>query len=79
MSPTTDQILQAALALPEHEREELIEALIAASDAKGAPPFDESWRKVIAERSAQIDAGTVELIPWAEVQERLRKKVGLDG
>jgi putative addiction module component (TIGR02574 family) len=76
MMPMTEQVLQSALALPSEERFQLIEALIAADQA---PPFDESWRAVIQRRSAEIDAGTAAEVPWAEVRQRLRRQVGLDG
>jgi putative addiction module component (TIGR02574 family) len=78
MHSTTEQVLQTALALPVEERFELIEALIAAEQAP-VPPFDESWRAVIQRRSAEIDSGTVQPVPWSEVRQRIRKAVGLDG
>lgn len=78
MSPATELIYQAALQLPESERAVLIEALIAAADAEQGPPLDESWRAILQRRSAEIDAGSVDLIPWAEVRERARKRIGLD-
>jgi hypothetical protein len=43
------------------------------------PPFDESWRPVIRRRSAEVDTGAVAEVPWSEVRQRLRQKVGLDG
>lgn len=78
MLPATEQVLQTALALPTEERFQLIEALLAADQAP-PPPFDESWRAVILRRSAEIDSGEVAEIPWAEVRQRLRRQVGLDG
>lgn len=77
MLPTTEQLLQSALALPSEERFQLVEALIAVDQAP--PPFDESWRAVIQRRSAEIEAGTVAEVPWSEVRQRLRRQVGLDG
>ena len=77
MQPMTEQVLQAALALPGEERFQLIEALLAADQAQ--PPFDESWRAVIQRRSAEIDSGAVQEVPWSEVRQRLRRQVGLDG
>jgi putative addiction module component (TIGR02574 family) len=77
MQPSTEQILQSALALPSEERFQLIEALIAAEQA--SPPFDESWREVIQRRSAEIDTGSVKEVHWSEVRQRLRRRIGLDG
>lgn len=76
MQPTTEQILQSALALPSEERFQLVEALIAAE--LSPPPFAETWRSVIQRRSAEIDAGSVAEIPWSELRQRLRRQVGLD-
>jgi putative addiction module component (TIGR02574 family) len=69
MSPATEQILQAALALPEEELLELIDALLAALDENGSP-LDDAWLAEVRRRSAAFDAGEVTPIPWAEVQER---------
>jgi hypothetical protein len=63
VSPVSEQVLQAALALPEEDRFELIEALVVASNPPGVPPFDESGRAVIRRCSAEIDGGTAQLIP----------------
>lgn len=78
MASTTDQILQAALTLPDDERHELIEALIAESEPKDAPPFDECWQAIIRRRTQELDAGTVQAIPWNEVRERVHKRLALD-
>lgn len=76
MSQTVAELLDAALALPEPERAELAELLNASLDA---PPssLHPSWAAEIRRRSADIDAGLVELIPWAEVCRRIDAK--LDG
>jgi putative addiction module component (TIGR02574 family) len=79
MSPTAEHLYQSALALPEAERIELVEALLAAASPDSDPPFDESWREVIHRRSAEIDAGTVKMIPLEETQARAHRMVGLDG
>lgn len=77
MLPSTEQLLQSALALPPGERALLIEALIAAEES--SLPFDESWREVIQRRSTELDSGAIRPIPWSEVRQRLRKRVGSDG
>jgi len=77
MLPSTEQILQTALALSRDERVLLIEALIAAEEA--SPPFDEYWREGGQRLSAELESGAVQPIPWSEVRQRLRKRVGLDG
>ncbi len=75
MNPSTEQIFQAALALPEEERLELAEALIASQARSGELPFDPAWLSEIQRRSAEIDAGAVELTPWPVVRERVRRRL----
>jgi putative addiction module component (TIGR02574 family) len=72
MSPSTEQVLQAALSLPSAEQVELIEALIAAQDEADPQPLDEAWMAEIHRRSAEFDAGKATPIPWSVVRERAR-------
>jgi putative addiction module component (TIGR02574 family) len=73
MSPGGEQLLQAALALPEDERLEMIEALLAALDQGSSRPIDDTWMAEVRRRSAEFDAGKVKPIPWSEVKERARQ------
>ena len=75
MNLTTEQLLDAALTLPEDDRVQIAEALIASLQPADQPPFDESWREVIRRRSAEFDAGLVTPISWADVKERTRREV----
>jgi putative addiction module component (TIGR02574 family) len=75
MSPDTEQLLQAVLTLPEDERFELVEALLASQDVPGELPFDSKWLAEAQRRSAEIQAGAVSLIPWPVVRERARQKL----
>jgi putative addiction module component (TIGR02574 family) len=75
MSPTTEHLLNAALALPEGDRLELVEALLASLQPADRPPFDESWRDVIRRRSAELRSGAVVPVPWAEVKRQAREQV----
>jgi putative addiction module component (TIGR02574 family) len=75
MSPSTEQLFQAALALPEEERLQLVEALLAECDQTLARPFDDAWLAEVQRRSAEIDAGTAILTPWPEVKRRVRERL----
>jgi putative addiction module component (TIGR02574 family) len=75
MSPATEQLLQAALALPEEERLELVDALLVSQRSEGELPFDPAWLGEIQRRSAEIEAGTVQLTPWSVVRERVRRRL----
>ena len=76
MSPATEQLFDAALALPDEDRLELVEALLASLQSEDRPPFDESWREVIRRRSAELQSGQVVPIPWDEVKRRGREDPG---
>lgn len=75
MTEATEQLLQSALTLPDEERLELVEALLAECDRALARPFDDAWLAVVQRRSAEIDAGTAKLTPWPEVKKRVRKRL----
>ena len=76
MSLTAEQLLDAALALPEEDRLELAEALVASLQPADRPPLDESWREVIRRRSAELRSGAVVGVPWEEVKRLAREKAG---
>ncbi len=78
MAPSTTEIFQAALSLPDEERQELIKALIAAADVDEAAPIDAAWRATIQRRSVELDSGAVNAVPWQEIQGRVHKKLGFD-
>jgi putative addiction module component (TIGR02574 family) len=76
MNSTMDQVLVAALALPNGDRVELVEAILASLQPEDRPPFDESWRPVIERRSQELQSGSVTGVPWSEVKMRARGQEG---
>ena len=44
MTPSVEQVLTAALDLPDDDRLELVEALIVSLQPPDQPPFDDPWR-----------------------------------
>ena len=80
MNASIDQVLHAALSLPEDDRVQLVDALIASFDEPDSAPFDEARLTEIKRRSAEYEAGLVQLIPWDEVKKQVRARVsGLHG
>ncbi len=75
MTPTTEQLLTSALSLPESERLELAEALLAASEPPCPEPSGEAWLAELHRRSAEIDTGEAVLSPWSEVKQRVRARL----
>ena len=76
MTIDAEQLLTAALDLPDEDRLEIVEALIASFQASDRAPFDESWREVIRGRSSELDAGLVKPVPWDDVKRRARESIG---
>ena len=76
MNPSSEQLLNAALALPEEDRLQFAEALIVSLQPADRPPFDESWREVIKRRTEELRSGQVTPIPWSEVKRRSREATG---
>jgi putative addiction module component (TIGR02574 family) len=79
MNKSVEQLLQAALKLPDEEQLQLVSALTAAVEERGLRPFDDTWLEEVRRRSAEYDAGGVQPIPWTEVKERARQRKSRDG
>ena len=79
MTASVDDILQQALALPDSERAQLVDALIATFAPEDAAPLDDTWLAEINRRSDEYDAGGVQPITWDEVKERARQRAQRNG
>jgi putative addiction module component (TIGR02574 family) len=60
--------------LDPQERATLLRLLIEALDAETDDGVDEAWRVEIERRVAELDSGSVDLIPWEEVRARLDRR-----
>lgn len=74
MTDRAKAVLEAALALPEAEREELAERLLCSLDDAEAASLSPEWKAEIGRRVKEIDDGTAELIEGEEVMRWLRSK-----
>jgi putative addiction module component (TIGR02574 family) len=68
MTPTTDQLYQAAMALPEDERAELAGRLLDSLAPDTPSQLHPAWREELRRRLAQVDSGEVNPVPWSEVK-----------
>jgi putative addiction module component (TIGR02574 family) len=73
MSTEPNSILQQALALPESDRAAIAASLFQSLDTEIDDNADELWDAEIKRRVAEIDNGTVELIPWDDVMAKMRR------
>jgi putative addiction module component (TIGR02574 family) len=74
VTSATKKILEDALALPEKEREALMEASSDSLDPETVELSPE-WISEIGNRIAQIESGEAKTIPWNEVDARIKKSL----
>jgi putative addiction module component (TIGR02574 family) len=74
---TCEQVIQAALSLPEDQRILVTDALLQSLQSGDAHPLHESWLVEIERRSREYDEGQVVAIPWEEVKASARGRLGL--
>jgi putative addiction module component (TIGR02574 family) len=67
MNPST--VLEAALALPEKDRIQLVERLLETLGPETDGIDETSLVEELRRRSEEIDGGTADLIPWQELKE----------
>ncbi len=71
MERNLKEVFREAAQLPERDRATLAGLLIETLDPVSEPDVEAAWSEEIKRRLAEIDAGTVELIPWEEVRAEL--------
>jgi len=74
VTPVSKKILEDALALPEGERQALVEALWESLDPETIELSPELASE-IQNRIARIESGEAKTIPWDEVDARIRKSL----
>ena len=75
MTRATKDIVKAAIQLPESERVEVVEQLLASLESGTDEDVDAAWAAEIERRSREIKEGTVRPILWEEVRSQARKRV----
>jgi putative addiction module component (TIGR02574 family) len=71
-------VLATASQLPVNDRLLLIEELWNSVPAEALPPISDEWRAEINRRSAEIDAGTVQPIPWEQIRAEALRRAGIE-
>lgn len=69
------ELLSEALHLPTEARAALADSLLDSLDAEVDANAEEAWRDEIYRRLQEIDRGAAQLIPWRDVQRRLRARL----
>lgn len=71
---TYEEVLQTARSLNEPERVRLVDELLGTLSPSEAAPLDDAWLAEIDRRSAELDSGAVQTIPWSEVRRRAKAR-----
>jgi putative addiction module component (TIGR02574 family) len=66
-------IAAAALALPEEQREDLLDRLLVSLDGPADEDVEQAWDAEIARRLEEVESGKEKGIPWEEVRRQLRE------
>jgi putative addiction module component (TIGR02574 family) len=76
MTRAAKEIVEAAVQLPEDERVQVVEQLLASLEPEADSDVDAAWAAEIQRRSDEIKQGIVRPVLWVEVKTRARKRVG---
>lgn len=71
MSRTFTDVWKEAAELSDKDRAALAGLLIESLERDPDPDVEAAWAAEIEKRVAELDAGTVESIPWEQVRQRL--------
>ena len=71
MSRTFTDVWREAAELSDEDRAALAGLLIESLEGDPDPDVEAAWAAEIEKRVAELDAGTVESIPWEKVRQRL--------
>jgi putative addiction module component (TIGR02574 family) len=71
MSDAVESLLKRALSLDENDRASIAGALIESLHGEPEAGIDEAWELEIERRVAELDARSVETVPWPAVRDRL--------
>ena len=74
MAKLAENIIKAAVKLPQKDRVRVVERLLNTLEPEAEQDVDAAWAAEIERRSREIKEGTVRLLPWTAVRSRARKR-----
>lgn len=74
MSTHITELFEKASILSEKDRATLAGLLIESLESEVDPDVEDAWRVEIERRVAELDAGTVEAVPWEVVKAKLLRR-----
>jgi putative addiction module component (TIGR02574 family) len=75
MTRAAKEIVNAAIKLPERERLQIVEELLASLEPAIEEDVDAAWAVEIERRSRDVKEGKVRPVSWDEVKSRARERV----
>lgn len=76
MSTPVGDLFRQASALDERDRATLAGLLLESLEHEADEDLESAWQDEIERRLAELDAGSLKLVPWEEVKAKLRKSAG---
>jgi putative addiction module component (TIGR02574 family) len=71
------EILDAALDLEPHEREQIAgDLLLSLEEGHDQASIDKAWDDELARRAQELDEGRADLVEWDKVQAKIAKRLG---
>ena len=74
MAKLAEDIIKAAVKLPQKDRVRVVERLLNTLEPEAEQDVDAAWAAEIERRSREVKQGTVRLLPWTAVRSRARKR-----
>lgn len=74
-SGETQQVFEAAMRLPEREREKLADRLYSTLDPSADEEDEKAFEALISRRVAEIEDGTAKLLNWEGLRRELQEKI----
>ena len=75
MTRPAKDIVDAAKRLPENDRLEIVEELLASLEPQSDDDVDAAWAAEVERRSDEVKQGIVRPIPWADVKSQTRERI----
>lgn len=75
LSGAAQQVFEAAMRLPEGERERLADRLYSTLGPSADEEGEEAFEALIARRAAEIESGTANLVDWEDLRGELQEQI----
>jgi putative addiction module component (TIGR02574 family) len=78
MSTPVGELFRQASELDEHDRATLAGLLLESLEHEGDEDVESAWQEEIERRLTELDADSMQLVPWDEVKAKLMRRTGAE-